>query len=112
MNQDQSDRWSALDEDGRSEYTDMGPGALPSGEIEHRAAFSLLSQGRAPVSKGRSARAGIPPRVEIGAEMFPARVEIARGDVSRGLEISRWSLVDRLGGIDGSSVKAVKAGAR
>ena len=38
--------------------------------------------------------------------------DVSRGDVSRGLEISRWSLVDRLGGIDGSSVKAVKAGAR
>ena len=82
MNQGQSDRWSALDEDGRSEYTDMGPGALPSGEIEHRAALSLLSQGRAPASKcgDRPTRAFL-----LG--------EITRGDVSRGLEISRWSLV-------------------
>jgi hypothetical protein len=54
MNQGQSDRWSALDEDGRSEYTDMGPGALPSGEIEHRAALSLLSQGgRRPAGPSR-----------------------------------------------------------
>ena len=88
----------------------MGPGALPSGEIEHRAALSLLLKGAGP----RPARAfllgwrlpGIPPRVEIACG------DVSRGDVSRGLEISRWSLVDRLGGIDGSGVKAVKAGAR
>ena len=70
----------------------MEPGALLSGENTGTgAALSLLSQGRAPASKGRSA---------------PARAfllgEITRGDVSRGLEISTWSLVDCLGGTDGS----------
>ena len=110
MNQGQSDRWSALDEDGRSEYTDMGPGALPSGEIAPGRSLSTRKEGRRPAPVFLR-----PPHGGGGdstAGMFPARVEIGRGDVSRGLEISRWSLVDRLGGIDGSSVKAVKAGAR
>ena len=66
MHQDQTDRWSALDEDGRSEYTDMGPGALPSGEIEHRAALSLLLKGAGP----RPARAFL-LGWRLPAGMFP-----------------------------------------
>ena len=92
MNQDQSDRWSALDEDGRSEYTDMGPGALPSGEIE-ASGRSLSTLEGAPVP--RPARAflrgwrlpGIPPGVEIAAGMFAA------GKCPEGWRYSRWSLV-------------------
>ena len=41
------------EEDRRSEYTDMEPGALLSGEIEHRAALSTLAR-QAPAFKVES----------------------------------------------------------
>ena len=54
------------EEDGRSEYTDMEPGALLSGEIEHRAALSTLAR-QAPAFKVEAGQSRGPPREEVEA---------------------------------------------
>ena len=83
------------EEDGRSEYTDMEPGALLSGEIEHRAAlFTLAKDRRRPSRLKPASHEGLHEEVEAALERAARTVQGVRSTRSavrfRAVK-TRWS---------------------